>query len=326
MPELDRLYYTLGIKTDELERGIEKAENSFNQLLGTVTNIAASIGVAFGFKSIIQDIQNLTMNFDSAMRQVWTLTDLTAEEFNKLQESVIELSKQGPYSAEELARALYQTISAGVDASHSLSFLTQAMKAAQAGATDLFTAVDGLTTIMNAWGLSMEELAKVSDAIFVAVREGKTTFQELAMTIGTVAPTASQAGISLEEVLSAVAALTKQGIDTARAMTSLNYAIQSVIAPSEEAKKTAKELGIEFNASALASKGLVQFLEDIYTAAQGNQETLSKLFGSVEALRGVFALTGNAADDFNEILNEMANSAGETEKAAGKMGESLDVQ
>ena len=271
MPEIDRLWYTIGVNTSELETGVSRAEQQFNKLVGTVANLAATIGIAFGFQGIIRDIQNLTRGFDTAMRQVWTLTDMTTEEFNKLKDSVIELSKEGPYSAEALASALYQTISAGVDAGNAIDFLSQAMKAAQAGVTDLFTAVDGLTTIMNAWGLSMEELSRVSDSIFVAVREGKTTFTELTMTIGTVAPTASQAGISLEEVLSAVAALTKQGIDTARAMTSLNYAIQSVIAPTEEAKKTAQGLGIEFNASALASKGLVQFLRDIYTAAQGNQ-------------------------------------------------------
>ncbi len=326
MPEIDRLYYTLGIKTEELEAGVARAENSFNKLVSAATSVAATIGVAFGFKEVITGITNLAMNFESAMSEVWTLTDLTKEQFDSLKQSVIELSKQGPFSVEELAKALYQTISAGVDAGNTIDFLAQAMQAAQAGATDLFTAVDGLTTIMNAWGLSMNQLSEVSDAIFVAVREGKTTFQELAQTIGTVAPTASQAGISLQEVLSAVAALTKQGIDTNRAMTSLNYAIQAIIAPTEEAKKTAQELGIQFNSAALEAQGFMNFLQRVYTAAGGNTETLSKLFGSVEALRGVFALTGNAANDFRNILESMGNSAGETQKAADKMANTLANQ
>lgn len=326
MPELDRLYYTLGIKTDELEKGIRSAEEKFNRLAGTIGNIAATIGLAFGFKQMIQDIKQLTFNFDQAMRQVWTLTDQTKEEFDAMRQSVIELSKEGPYSASELANALYQVISAGVDASNAIDFLGLAMKAAQAGAADLFTAVDGLTTILNAWGLEMKDLESVSDAVFVAVREGKTTFQELAQSIGIVAPTASQAGVSLEEVLSAVAALTKQGIDTQRAMTSLNYAIQSIIAPSEKAKKTAQDLGIEFNATQLKAMGLAEFLQYVGNAAGGNSEALRDLFGSVEALRGVFALTGTAAEDFAEILGEIENGAGETEKAAGKMTDSLENQ
>jgi len=326
MPILDRLYYILGIKIEELEAGVAKAENNFNKLVSAATNAAATIGIAFGFKEVISSITNLTMSFESAMAEVWTLTDMSKDKFDALKQSVIELSKQGPYSAEELAKALYQTISAGVDAGNAIDFLSQAMMAAQAGATDLFTAVDGLTTIMNAWGLSMQEISKVSDSIFVAVREGKTTFQELAQAIGTVAPTASQAGISLEEVLSAVAALTKQGIDTNRAMTSLNYAIQAIIAPTEEAKKTAQELGIQFNAAALETQGFMNFLQQVYTAAGGNTETLSKLFGSVEALRGVFALTGSAASDFSRILESMRDSAGETKDAADKMANTLANQ
>lgn len=324
--ELDRLYYTLGIDTSELEKGIRKAENNFNNLLGTVTNVAASIGLAFGFKEVISGITKITTSFDSAMRQVWTLTNQTEEEFNKLKAAVIELSKAGPYSAEELSKALYQTISAGIDAKDAMGFLEQAMKAAQAGAADLFTSVDGLTTIMNAWGLSMDKLSAVSDKVFLTVKEGKTTFDELAASIGSVAPTAAQAGVSLDEILAATAALTKQGIETNRAMTSLNYAIQAIIAPSEQAKKTAKELGIEFNAAALKSKGLAGFLKEVYQSADGNTEILSKLFGSVEALRGVFALTGNAANDFTEILKEMGNSAGTTEEAAKKMADSLEFQ
>jgi TP901 family phage tail tape measure protein len=326
MPELDRLYYTLGIKTDELEKGIRSAEEKFNRLAGTIGNIAATIGLAFGFKQMIQDIKQLTFNFDQAMRQVWTLTDQTKEEFDAMRQSVIKLSKEGPYSATELANALYQVISAGVDASQAMDFLQLAMKSAQAGATDLFTAVDGLTTVLNAWGLQMKDLEAVSDAIFVAVREGKTTFQELAQSIGIVAPTASQAGVSLEEVLSAVAALTKQGIDTQRAMTSLNYAIQSIIAPSEKAKKTAQNLGIEFNATQLKAMGLAEFLKYVADAANGDTEALRDLFGSVEALRAVFALTGTAAEDFVEILGEIENGAGETEEAAGKMADSLENQ
>lgn len=326
MARMGELEYLVKLDTKELETGIHRAESYFNQLAGRIAGIAATIGVAFGMKQLVDDVKQLTVNFDAAMREVWTLTNLTEAEFAKLREQVIELSKDAPYSANELARALYQAVSAGIDVSKSMEFMRVAIQAATAGAADLFTAVDGLTTVLNAWGLQVNEVSRVSDAFFVAIRDGKTTFDELAHTIGRVAPIAAQAGVSLEEILAAVAALTKQGLSTEQAMTGLAYAIQSIVAPTEQAKKAAESLGIEFNVFKLQSEGFAGFLKYVAEAAGNNMEAMDKLFSSMEALRAVLALTGKGAAEFERILGNMNNAFGQTQTAAEKMNQSLEVQ
>lgn len=324
MPELDRLYYTLGIETTDFERGIAKAENNFSKLTQSVASMAATLGISLGLKNVIKDVQDLTMSFDYATRQIWTLLDITDEEFKSLQQSIIELSKQGVYSAEQIANAMYQAVSSGIEAGEAISFVSEAMKAAQAGASGLFTVVDGLTTVMNAWGYSAEEVSKINDILFLGVDKGKTTFEELSSSIGLVAPTASQAGVSLEEVISAIAAMTQQGLSTSRAVFSLNQAIMSIIAPSEQAKKIINELGIEFNETALKEQGFAAVLNEAYEAANGNVEVLTTLFGSVQALRAVLSLTGEGAENFTTILEQMETVAGKTDAAYEKMQGSLE--
>ena len=158
------------------------------------------------------------------------------------------------------------------------------------------------------------------------MRGGKTTVDELSSSIGKVAPLAAQTNVSIEELLSGVSALTKGGISTTEAVTGMRAILAAVAKPTKEAADAARELGIEFNASALEAKGFQQFLKDIADSTGGSTEQLSKLFGGVEALIPVLSLTGEAGEDFNDILEQMGMKAGETEQAFTKMSETSEFQ
>src|SRR3546814_12466913 len=54
----------------------------------------------------------------------------------------------------------------------------------------------------------------------------------------------------------------------------------------------------------------------------GSKDSLGTLFQSIEAINSVIALTGPQADKFNSILQDMANKAGETDRAFAKMNKS----
>ena len=100
-----------------------------------------------------------------------------------------------------------------------MKILEVSAKAAVGGLTETETAADAVTTILNAYKMSAEEAGTVSDQLFTTVRLGKTTFGELGASIAQVAPIAAAYGISIDQVLGAVASLTKQGTPTAQAMT-----------------------------------------------------------------------------------------------------------
>ncbi len=99
--------------------------------------------------------------------------------------------------------------------------MNTANKLAVAGITDTFQAVDLLTTVLNGFQISAENSTQASDALFKAVRAGKTTINELSGAFGQVVPSASAAGASLDESLAAMAALTLAGQSTREAGTAL---------------------------------------------------------------------------------------------------------
>ncbi len=299
---------------------VNQAEQRFSSL-GKKALIAGTV-LAGGLGLAVHG----AMGFNTAMAEVSTLVDTSTTNMNALTSQVRELSKEYGQMPVDTAKALYTTISAGYgDAADASVLLEGAMKLARGGITDTGTAIDGLTSIMNSYGMAASQVRGVSDQMFVAMKAGKTTIGELSGSLGKVTPLASSAGLSLDQVLSATSALTLGGLNTAEAVTSLRGILSAVIKPTSDATKTAESLGIEFSAAAMKSMGLQKWLAQVAEKSGGSQEVLASLFGRVEALSGVLALTGNQAGSFASILEQMGNSAGATDEAFRKVNESAQA-
>jgi TP901 family phage tail tape measure protein len=252
------------------------------------------------------------VQFGDAMAEVNTLG---IEDLGALSDAVKKVSEEFAVDLTDGAKAAYQAISAGASEAEAPLVLEKAAKAATAGVSDLTTAIGLGTGVANAFGVEFEDIEVIFDQAFVAVKNGVTTFDELASAVGKVAPTMKGMGLSTEELFASVSALTKAGMNTAESVTGLKAALSNIITPSGDAQKAAKELEIVFSAAALESKGLAQFLAELGEATGGNIETMSRFFGSVEGLNAVMALTGAQAEDFNNTLAEMQSATGATDRA-----------
>lgn len=261
----------------------------------------------------------LNSELATGLAKVSTLVDTTVIDMNKMRQELIQLSNETGVSVTELTEGTYQAISASVDASKAVDFMKVSVLGAKAGFTDMSTATDALTTIINAYGMQTERASNMMDRLIITQNLGKTTVDEIGKSIGQVIPTAASAGMSIDELLASVASLTANGTQTSAAMTGLKAALSNIIKPSKDAFETAEALGLQFNQAHLQAVGWAQFLDEIKIATGGNVETMAKLFGSTEALNVVLSLAGNGADKFKDALDGMANSTGATNDAIAKL-------
>lgn len=231
--------------------------------------------------------------FETSLAKVSTIADTTVKSVSEINDEVLALSNDTGVAGTEINDALYQAISAGAATETAMQLVDAAVKSAKAGFTDTATAVDGLTSVLNTYQMATTDADELANEFLITQNLGKTTFDELAASIGRVAPTASSAGIPVEELLSSVAALTAQGINTAESMSGLKAAISGIIKPTDDAMKTAEALGIDFSVTALQTKGFSGFLDELKTATGGNVETMASLFGSVEGLNAMLTLTSD---------------------------------
>ena len=295
------------------------SERSLSKLTKTIS--FATLGAGFAM------VVKRAVDFEKSMAEISTLVDTSVVSVNELSAAVREQSKAFGGDVQTQARALYQIISAGAsDAATANNILTTANKLAAGGVTDVLTAADGLTSVLNAYGNKVAGATAVSDAMFVAMKGGKTTIAELSANLGAVAPLAAQMGISFDELTASTAALTKGGVSTSVAMTGLRAILATVAKPSKEATDLAAELGIEFNSAGLKAKGLAGFMEELKAKTGGSSDAMATLFGGVEALVPALALSGKAGQDLALIMEQMAVKAGATDEAAGKMAKTFAFQ
>lgn len=93
----------------------------------------------------------------------------------------------------------------------------------------------------------------------------------------------------------------------------------------EENAKAQGELAASAGPTIVELLGLQDALGLIANQAQGNTNTLGKMFGSVEGLNAVLALTGPQADMWNEKVGAMANVAGATTAAFEEQMEGVNA-
>ena len=298
---------------DVLAGGVE----NLGKAIGAATNpITIAAGAVAGLGAAVASSVPAAAKFEEALTNVASLGANTADQMNELRSGVLQLAGQVGEGATELTSALYDVVSAGYSGKDALNVLRAASVAAKAGLTDTKTAADLVTTALNAYGLEADKAGQVTDIVQTAVKLGKTTWEEMANALGRVVPTAASVGVGMDELSAAVAALTSQGIATNEAVTGLKAALSNIIKPSAEAEKLAEKLGLKFDAQALQAEGLAGVLEEVKQKTGGNTEQMAKLFGSVEALNTVLALTSESgAQKFQEAQAAMQDSAGATQQA-----------
>ena len=314
-------------KVDKLKKGFSSADAKVKKAVTGWSAEMAKFGLAINGVQQAYAVLDRTVgasirtvsSFESKMAQVNTLVTITQDNFRKMTAGVVEMSKEIPQSADLLAEGLYQVVSAGVEAGKALDFLRVAAKGAVAGNTTTEISVDALTTVINAYGLEVEKATEVSDIFFQIIALGKTTLGQLSPVLGQVIPNAVNAGISFEEVGASLAFLTKTGLQTARAATSVGRAITEMTNPTSKASKAIEEL---LGTTGKASLANIGFQETIFALNNAGAD-LSVIFGD-ESARAVLLLSNNM-DMARDNLAQMAGYAGKTEMAFAKMMDTFDA-
>lgn len=303
------LYMATGIDNTGLYEGKREAMGIIKALANEVTSFdifsGIGIGAATAFAQAAKSSYEFEQEFRKNMLEVATISTQVSDDMTGFMNRVMSITQEIPIKAPEAAKALYEIVSAGHDGADGMKILEVAAKSAIGGLTETATAADAITTILNAYNLSADKASSVSDQLFTTVRLGKTTFGELGSSIAQVAPIAAAYGIGIDEVLAAVASLTKQGTPTAEAMTKIRAAIQG----------TANELGD----AAFQGRTFQEALQLINDKADGSASKMKEMLGTDEGLAAALALTGKNARSAASDLEELRDSLGATEAAFEKM-------
>ncbi|QKS71949.1 phage tail tape measure protein [Paenalkalicoccus suaedae] len=291
------------------------AKNAGKALLGV--SAATAGAMAYSTKQFA--------DFEQGMNEVYTLMPgLSEKAMGEMEGHVLDFSKQFGVLPNETIPALYQAISASVPKDNVFEFLETAQMAAKGGVAPLETAVDGITSVVNAYGSEVLSAAEASDLMFTAVKNGKTDFNQLANTLYNVTPTASALGVEFGDITAALATMTAAGTPTATATTQLRQAFIELSKDGGKASGVFQDMAGKTFTEFIAEGGNVADAFNLmYDAADEMGVGVNDLFGSVEAGAAVLGLTGGSAETFAKNIADMGDSAGATETAFEQMNSGI---
>ena len=183
-------------------------------------------------------------SFDDSMRQVQAVTGATGDQFDMLRQQAIDLGASTAWSASEAADAMQYLGMAGLTVNEIIEATPQMLSLASAGMLELGTAADIATNVLSGFGLTVADLAHVSDILAQASSTSNTSVEQLGSAMAYVGPVASSASQSIEMTTAAIQIMSNAGIQGTMAGTALRGALTGLLSPTKEATDILASYGI----------------------------------------------------------------------------------
>jgi hypothetical protein len=308
--------------------------------VGTIGSLALT-GVA---------IESLKMasEFDRQMEMVHTQAGASQHEVDSLKNSVLGLAGATGQGPVKLAEALYHVESVGYRGADALAILKMSAQEASISGANLDATTYALTSTMKTFGdTGVKGATKDIGLLNAIVGQGDMRFQDLNMAIQTgILSTGQTFGVSLQSMGAGLEYLTDRGEKADVASTRLAMGITLMGAPSRQATKYLKDMGLAgadvttaqtamqkaLHASGLTTTKLADDLrkpDGIYVAlkdlttqmerggltAGETAATIAKVFGGARTGKAIMALVEN--------LDGVQQKFDATGKQAGQFGENF---
>lgn len=308
------------------ETASEEAENAGKSgvnAIETLSNALTSAGITKAVAEIagaFMDASGKAAEFEVSLSKLSTIADTSSVSLNTISSDLLALSNDTGVATTSLTESAYQAISASVDTASAVDFVAQANELAVGGFTRAETAVDVLSTAINAYGLEVSQAGQLSDYLVTTQNLGKTSVDELAQSVGKVIPLASAYNVEMDNLSSAYAVLTANGIATAEAGTYLKSMFTELAdSGSEVAGVLQDETGMSFSELSESGYSLGDVLAVIGESVGNDATAFSNLWSSSEAGVGALSLLNAGTEKYNSVLNEMQNSTGAASQAYDAM-------
>jgi TP901 family phage tail tape measure protein len=203
------------------------------------TAVAAGV---FAYQSV-----KMANTFDQQMEMIHTQAGATQIEVTNMSKAILGMAGSGQYAQGpiKLAEGLYHLESIGLRGARALSALKIAAQGAAVGNADL---EDTTTALGSAWLVNIKgggNLNQVMATLNATVGAGNMRMGDLVNSLGTgVLAAGKLAGLSLNDVMGALATLSDEGYRGSSAMAQLATSFHFLTDPTAKAKKALGELGL----------------------------------------------------------------------------------
>lgn len=334
--EVGSAYATLRVKLDEWNQGLKTAINSLQGYGSRLQVSMDSVGkkltsagknlttkVTLPIVGIGTAAMKASIDFESAMDKVASLSGAQGEQFDSLRDKAIEMGAKTMYSATESAEALQYMALAGWNTKEMLVGLEPVLKLAGAAGMDLGTASNIVTNGLIAMGLSANDAAHFADVMAVTMSKSSTDVNQLGEAFKYVAPLAGSMGYSIEDLSLALGIMANAGIQASQGGTSLRRILLNLSDPTDEVAVAMEKLGISMFNPDGSAKSLYDLMVELRGAMKGlTDEEKAQYAATIAGSTGLSGLLA-IVDASDEKFNGLANAINTSDNAALNMYDTM---
>lgn len=312
---------------------VDRVTGVLGGVKGAFGGLALGVGIAAAAAG--DHMLHMAGDFQQGMTRLVTGAGEVQSNMHLVSQGILDLAGQVGESTKDLAAGMYLVESAGFHGAAGLNVLKIAAQGAKVGNADMATVADAVTTALNAYHIGADGAAAATNALIAAEGQGKTNLEALAGSLSTVAPIASLAHVSLNELVAAMATMTAQGTPAADAATYLKQTIGQLSNPTAKARAEMKALGLDATAVSmnLGKNGLAStltMLTDAITAKMGPAgtvliETLRKASGNATQFQTILANLPPTQQTFIGALATMVGGTKSMQAALELTGANMQV-
>ena len=314
-----------GKATQRMGRDIAKAGKNVSDLGESMLPAAAGI-TALGAASV-----KTFMSFDQTITAAGVKAGATTEELNQMREAASKMGAVFPISAQEAAAGMDRLAAGGFNASQSIAAMPGIIEASIASGEDLATTSDVVTSALSIWSLTTGDVASntthVADVIQAAANASKLGMQDFGLAMQYAGAPAAALGVSIEELGTAMAVMSNNGIEASSIGTGLRSMMSRLSSPPKDAAKAIEQMGLKIKDASGNFVGLENVIGQMRTAMSGmantEQVAMAKAIAGEDAYSGLLSLIKTSPEAYKQAADVINNSSGSSHQAYMTMQKTL---
>lgn len=329
--------YSLAVKiagsvASSFNSAMGAAENRISGLGQIAKQAAAIASAAWGALKIgefVTDSVQAAVDFESAMADVAKVVDGLRDEngnltdsYYAMSDSIVQMSKDIPMAAEDLAAITAAAGTAGIAADELTTFTETAAKMGVAFDTTAEQAGDWMAKWRTSFSMGQEEVTALADQINYLSNNSASTASEISTIVTAAGPLGDVAGISAAQIAALGSTMVGVGVQQDVAATGIRKLATTMVAGSSATKAQAtvlQQLGLDATEMAErmqtdAEGAILTFLEAVSKLPEAEQAAALKNYFSQESVGAIAPLLTNL-----DVLRERFEMVADAQLYAGSM-------
>lgn len=309
----------------QLGRDVRNVGRGFGSIASTMMPAATAVS-AFGVLGT-----KTFMDFEDTITGAGVKAGATGEQLERMKETALKLGHDFPITASEAAEAMDRLAAGGFDAEQTMAAMPGIIEASVASGEDMATTSDVITSALNIWNLKTGDVAEntqhVADVVQMAANVSKLGMADFGLAMQYAGAPAAALGVNIEELSTAMAIMSNNGIEASTIGTSLRSTMSRLASPPKEAAAAIDQLGLHLQNADGSFVGITEAISQMREAMDGMTDTqqvgIAKAIAGEDAFSGLLALIKTSPEAYKEVEDSIKNSTGSSHEAYVKMQNTL---